>query len=93
MGGWVGGWVDGKREERREKERDKEPPTHPSTHVRFFILKGDVAGKDMTVLELAGHIRVASTVIHHQAAHKPAVGAEFVRHVHDFHHVQVDGLD
>ena len=58
----------------------------------FFVLKGDVAGEDVTVLQASGHIRVTGTVVEHEPPDQLGVAGQSVHHVHDLYHVEVDRL-
>ena len=60
-------------------------------HLRLFVLHADVARQDEGVVHVLLHVWVPSAVIEHQTGHEARIAVELVSHVHDLHHVKVDG--
>mmetsp|Transcript_7544 Transcript_7544/g.31130 ORF Transcript_7544/g.31130 Transcript_7544/m.31130 type:complete len:485 (+) Transcript_7544:62-1516(+) len=58
----------------------------------LFVLERDIARQDEGILHVLGHVRVPAAVVHHQTPHQLGVRVQLVPHVHDLHHVKIDGL-
>mmetsp|Transcript_9799 Transcript_9799/g.25057 ORF Transcript_9799/g.25057 Transcript_9799/m.25057 type:complete len:363 (+) Transcript_9799:362-1450(+) len=61
-------------------------------HLTLVVLQGNVAGQDVAVFVVLGHVGVPRAMVQHQSVDKLGVSGHLVTHMHDFHHVQVDGL-
>ena len=67
-------------------------PEEAGVDLSLLVLKGDVEAKDVAVLEIGWEVRVSSTVIKNKTANQLGLGGHLVLHVHDFNHVEVEGL-
>lgn len=56
----------------------------------LLVFEGNVAVKNVAVLELLRHVSVTSTVIEDETLHQSSVGRQLVDHVHGFNHVQIN---
>lgn len=65
-------------------------PEESRVSLSLLVLEGDVHGEDETVLKLLGHVRVSGSVIENKTSNELGLSGEFVSHVHDFDHVEID---
>ena len=58
----------------------------------LLVFQRHIAGQNATVLQSLGHIGVPSSVVEHQSLDQLGITGQTVNHMHDLHHVQVNGL-
>lgn len=58
--------------------------------LSLFVLQGDIASQDIAVVEFGWHVGVSGSVIQDESSDESGIGSEFMDHMHDFDHVQVD---
>uniref|UniRef100_A0A8W7PAJ3 Uncharacterized protein n=1 Tax=Anopheles coluzzii TaxID=1518534 RepID=A0A8W7PAJ3_ANOCL len=58
--------------------------------LRLFVLHRHVARENVRIFHALRHVRVASTVVHHDTLHQLRVRGRLVLHLHQLDHVQID---
>ena len=56
----------------------------------LFVFKGDIASQNEAVLKSAWHVWVSGSVVHHESLDESSVSRQFVLHVHDLNHMEID---
>lgn len=60
--------------------------------LSLLVLKGNVSCKNVTILDAFGHVFVSCSMIKDESSDELSFSAEFMLHVHDFDHEQVNRL-
>lgn len=68
------------------------PTVQGAGSLRFLVFERYVQSEDESILDLLGHIRMPSSVIHDQTPNQLSIGIRLVLHLHDLDHVQINRL-
>lgn len=65
-------------------------PEETGVSLCLLVLQADIAGQDIAILKLLGHVWVSGSVVEHKTLDEFGLIAQLVLHVHQFYHVKVN---
>lgn len=61
-------------------------------HLSLLVFQRHVAGQNVAISQLLGHVWMSGSVVQHQPLDELSVTGESMNHMHDFNHMEVDRL-